>query len=147
MKAIHKQQIILGLSIFISLTSIGFSFHEQSTTWLWHRIPLMALSLMTLAFVLIRFWIRIELDRQKENILEAFQNPNPDELKVLHNLLSEREKQVLDFIVLGKSNKEIADLLYIALSTVKTHINNIYKILEVQSRREAIDKIQKLTDW
>jgi len=146
MKAIHKQQIILGLSIFISLTSIGFSFHEQGTLWLWHRIPLMALLLMFSAFVLIRLWIRIELDRQKENILQAFQNPNLEESKALHNLLSSREQEVLDLIIQGKNNKEIADLLYIALSTVKTHINNIYRILEVQNRREAIDKIQRLTD-
>ena len=40
--------------------------------------------------------------------------------------LNEREQQVLRLIAAGHSNREIADILVIALSTVKTHINNLY---------------------
>ena len=38
----------------------------------------------------------------------------------------------------GKSNKDIAAENFVELSTVKTHINNIYAKLGVNSRREAI---------
>lgn len=50
--------------------------------------------------------------------------------------LTERELAIAKMIQAGKSNKEIADELFISLSTVKTHINNIYKKLEISSRKE-----------
>ena len=45
--------------------------------------------------------------------------------------LSLREKEVLRFILEGKSNTEIAKILFISLATVKTHRNNIMHKLEV----------------
>ncbi len=50
--------------------------------------------------------------------------------------LTSQEQIVLTKIVDNKSNKEIADELFISLSTVKTHINNLYKKLQVSSREE-----------
>ncbi|MBK7529059.1 MAG: helix-turn-helix transcriptional regulator [Sphingobacteriales bacterium] len=50
--------------------------------------------------------------------------------------LSAKQKQVFDLIVTGKSNKEIMDELCIELSTLKTHINKIYKILGITSRQQ-----------
>lgn len=38
----------------------------------------------------------------------------------------------------GKANQEIADELYIALKTVKTHVSNILAKLEVQDRTQAV---------
>jgi len=55
--------------------------------------------------------------------------------KVL-NQLSPREKLIYNGIKNGKTNKEIASELFISLSTVKTHINNIYKKLDITSREE-----------
>ncbi len=48
--------------------------------------------------------------------------------------LTPREKELASLIVEGKSNKEIATAQYISVSTVKTHINNIYRKLDVQDR-------------
>ncbi|RNC92892.1 MAG: hypothetical protein ED555_06745 [Allomuricauda sp.] len=50
--------------------------------------------------------------------------------------LSPREKLIFDAIKNGKTNKEISAALFISHSTVKTHINNIYKKLGVTSREE-----------
>jgi len=58
--------------------------------------------------------------------------------------LSARELEVLRLIVAGMSNREIAEELFIAESTVKTHINNIYGKLEVQSRTRAIARANEL---
>jgi LuxR family maltose regulon positive regulatory protein len=58
--------------------------------------------------------------------------------------LSERELQVLRLIAAGYSNREIADELYIGLSTVKTHINNIYGKLGVSRRTRAIVRAREL---
>ncbi|UUM31769.1 helix-turn-helix transcriptional regulator [Vibrio japonicus] len=52
--------------------------------------------------------------------------------------LTKREKQILNCLVHGHSNLEIADRLHIAESTVKTHLYKLYKKLNVSSRREAI---------
>ena len=53
--------------------------------------------------------------------------------------LSEKEKVILQLMAEGKSNKEIGGLLYIELSTVKSHINSIYKQLNVSGRKNAIE--------
>ncbi len=56
--------------------------------------------------------------------------------KVAH--LSHREKQVLDEIVQYKSQKEIAKILFIEVSTVKSHANKIYKVFDVKNRHELL---------
>jgi LuxR family maltose regulon positive regulatory protein len=58
--------------------------------------------------------------------------------------LSEREIEVLRLIAEGCSNAEIGDKLYIAIGTVKRHINNIYGKLGVESRTQAIAKARDL---
>jgi len=58
--------------------------------------------------------------------------------------LSSRELEVLHLINSGKTNQQIADLLSVAPSTVKTHINNIYSKLEVQTRVQALNRAREL---
>jgi LuxR family maltose regulon positive regulatory protein len=59
-------------------------------------------------------------------------------------LLSEREISVLRSIAAGRSNQQIAQEHVIALSTVKTHLNNIYTRLGVHSRTQAIARAKEL---
>jgi LuxR family maltose regulon positive regulatory protein len=58
--------------------------------------------------------------------------------------LSERELEVLRLIGAGCSNREIADRLVIAVSTVKWYVNAIYGKLQVQSRTKAIARAREL---
>ncbi|MCI2228072.1 LuxR C-terminal-related transcriptional regulator [Polaribacter sp. MSW13] len=51
--------------------------------------------------------------------------------------LSIRESEIFDFIVVGITNKEIADKLNISVNTVKFHVKNIYEKLNIKSRKEA----------
>ncbi len=53
--------------------------------------------------------------------------------------LSKQETLVRNLILQGKSNKEIANELYISLSTVKSHITNIYSKSNVANRRELLE--------
>ncbi|WP_159652294.1 response regulator transcription factor [Vibrio atypicus] len=55
--------------------------------------------------------------------------------------LTKREQQTLERLVQGQSNLEIAEGLFVAESTVKTHVYKLYKKLNVRSRKEAIDKV------
>lgn len=52
--------------------------------------------------------------------------------------LSTREGQVLDYLAKGYMYKEIAGLLGISYGTVHTHIERIYKKLQVRSRAQAV---------
>lgn len=52
--------------------------------------------------------------------------------------LTEREQEVLKLVVQGLSNQQIADSLFISITTVKAHISNILSKLGVSSRAEAI---------
>lgn len=53
------------------------------------------------------------------------------------NSLSPQEKRIYELIVADKTNKQIAEEIFVSVSTVKTHINNLYKKLGVNSREEA----------
>ena len=57
--------------------------------------------------------------------------------KDLKRLLSKQENVVLELILQNKTNKEIAETLFVSLSTVKSHTNTIYKKLNVQSREQV----------
>lgn len=56
--------------------------------------------------------------------------------------LSRQERNIQTLILEGKTNKEIANELFISLSTVKTHITNIYSKLKVSDRRELLRRFQ-----
>ena len=56
--------------------------------------------------------------------------------------LSTREKEVLNYITQGLKNQEIADKMFVSLSTIKTHTQNVFEKLDVRNRIEAARKAQ-----
>lgn len=58
--------------------------------------------------------------------------------------LTTRENEVLQLLVKGYSNAEIAEKLFLSVSTVKTHVSNLFLKLEVSSRVKAIEKAKTL---
>lgn len=57
--------------------------------------------------------------------------------------LTTREKEIITYIYKGLSNKEIAEDLFISPNTVKNHIYNIYKKLEIKNKVELIKLIDR----
>jgi DNA-binding NarL/FixJ family response regulator len=72
-----------------------------------------------------------------KKVLQSFQQTNREPLQ--HNL-SERETEVLKYLVKGYSYKMIAENCHISLDTVRGHIRNIYAKLHVNCGREAVVK-------
>ncbi len=52
--------------------------------------------------------------------------------------LTQREQEILRFLIQGESNKEISQHLYVSVETVKSHIKSIYHKLQVKNRVEAV---------
>lgn len=76
-----------------------------------------------------------------KKIIELFKNYVP--VKTEDFYLSERELEVLDLIVTGFDNNEIADKLFISIQTVRNHIRHIYEKLHVHSKSQAVVKAIK----
>lgn len=61
-----------------------------------------------------------------------------------NSILTNREKEVFELLVLNKSTKEIADFLGISEKTVRNHISNAIQKLEVKGRAQAVVELIKL---
>ncbi|AEM69828.1 transcriptional regulator, LuxR family [Allomuricauda ruestringensis DSM 13258] len=57
--------------------------------------------------------------------------------------LTPQEQKIVNLMLQNKTNKEIASELFVSVSTIKTHINNLYKKLDVSSREEMIVRFKK----
>ena len=71
-----------------------------------------------------------------------------DENAVLENLvrehkISNREREIMELIVEGKSNKEIEERLFISVNTVKNHIYHLYQKLGINSRSQLMHLVLK----
>jgi len=66
-------------------------------------------------------------------------NKNIDQLGI-----SKREYEILELMAQGCSNQEIAEKAFVSLSTVKTHVSNLFVKLDVQRRTQAIKKAKDL---
>jgi DNA-binding NarL/FixJ family response regulator len=59
-------------------------------------------------------------------------------------MLSEREREVLDLIAGGSTNREIAERLYLSPHTVKEHTSSLYRKLSARNRAEAVQRAQRI---
>lgn len=94
-------------------------------------------------------------DKIIESVIELYEGGSPMSPKIarkvlntfsqtktsVDELISKREKEVLELLSKGYLYKEIADKLNISFSTVKRHLNHIYQKLQVQNKTEAINKM------
>jgi two-component system response regulator DesR len=59
-------------------------------------------------------------------------------------LLSDREREVLDLIAAGSTNREIAERLFLSPHTVKEHTSALYRKLQARNRAEAVQRAQRV---
>lgn len=138
--AIFKKQKLLEFFVVLTIfVAVGFRFGGEGASWFWGEYPFVALALVSVGLLLSILWVRVEklqtqkiIDEIKSNCVK---NANRAGEKI--ELLTPRQRDVFELILRGSSNKEIMVELSIELSTLKTHINHIYKTLEIAGRKEA----------
>jgi DNA-binding NarL/FixJ family response regulator len=64
----------------------------------------------------------------------------------LPNALSDRELELIEQLQTGKTNREIADQLFISVNTVKTHLQHLFDKLDVSNRTQALFRIKELLE-
>lgn len=133
----HQKKLEI-IAIFLLCLTISFRFTNFKTVWLWSDKAYIAVILVLMLISIALIWIKIEKVKTN-NLIKLIKNKiiaNRTNTENQLDELSAKQKQVFDLIVTGKSNKEIMDELCIELSTLKTHINKIYKILGITSRQQ-----------
>lgn len=106
---------------------------------------------IALIFTGLGIWVALKLTKPKvETVIvqeTVYVNSrdfvlNEAELSKLQ--ISKRELDVLQCMSEGLSNQQIADKLFVSLSTVKTHANNLFEKMEVARRTQAVEKGKRL---
>ena len=95
------------------------SHKENVTSFKWSYLIYAILTLSILGNIFLFNWLKK---------MKSSSNTN------LKSHLTKQEQNVLDHLLTDKSNKEIAETLFVSISTIKSHTNNIYKKLNVQTR-------------
>lgn len=110
------------------------------------------IGLIAVFFTILGVWVATQLSKpkvetvivEKEVIIpqpETF-TVNDTELRKLN--LSNREYEVLQLLARGFSNSDIASSLFLSVSTVKSHVSNIFVKMDVKSRTQVIEKAKRL---
>jgi DNA-binding CsgD family transcriptional regulator len=137
-KLFQHQKKLGIIAIFLLFLTVSFRFTNFQTVWLWSNYSYFAVILVILLIVLALVWIQIEKNKTN-NLIELIKNEIDSKKSNTESRvedLSVRQKQVFDLIINGKSNKEIMDELSIELSTLKSHINKLYKTMGIDSRKQ-----------
>jgi DNA-binding CsgD family transcriptional regulator len=98
-------------------------------------------------------WLALKLSRpkvetvivEKEVYVTRDKNFVPDTSLASQLEISKRELEILGLLAQGHSNQEIAEKLFVSLSTVKTHNQNLFEKLDVKRRIQAVEKAKRLS--
>ena len=145
----HKATIVYSFSLALLLFLLK---------WLEFRFIIFDYSLeiyigaIALLFTGLGIWLALKLSNpkiktvvvEKEVYISRNENFVLNTSLVTQLELSKRELEILDLMSQGNSNQEIASQLFVSLSTVKTHNQNLFEKLDVKRRTQAIEKAKKL---
>ena len=103
-------------------------------------------------FTALGIWLALKLSKpkietvvvEKEVYVTRNENFVLDATLVSQLELSKRELEILSLLAQGHSNQEIAAKLFVSLSTIKTHIQNLFEKLDVKRRIQAVEKAKRL---
>lgn len=137
----HKY--LLVVAIILSSIAISIRGSDGDVKLVLHNYPVLITLLITASLFLVAIYFQIN-EKKFLSLSSQIKDLSKDkgaELSTLVDELTERQREVYDLIISGKTNKEMITELFIEQSTLKTHINQIYKKLNIKSRRELKSKI------
>jgi DNA-binding CsgD family transcriptional regulator len=129
---------ILIYGVLLALGVIGLQWLEYRYVVRAHPFQVYA-AIIAIGFMALGIWTGAKLFRRAP--------PAPFELNVqaLESLgISDREREVLELLAAGSSNKEIARRLEVSPNTVKTHVARLFEKLSVSRRTAAISRAREL---
>ena len=146
---IHKATIVY--SICLALLLFLLKWLELRFIIFDHSIEIY-IGAIALIFTGLGIWLALKLSKpkiktvvlEKEVYISRNENFVLNESMVAELELSKRELEVLGLIAEGNSNQEIANRIFVSLSTVKTHNQNLFEKLDVKRRTQAIEKAKRL---
>ena len=106
----------------------------------WKDQLLIAQSVVIMVLLVLLVFLLVKQAKKKKLPADLEEKQN------LYSGLTTKQQEILQLLAKSKTNKEIALELFVELSTVKTHINNIYRQLGVSSRQEAADFYSSITN-
>src|SRR5258706_13614379 len=145
----HKATIVYSISLAFLLfllkwLELRFIIFEHSFE--------IYIGFIAVIFTALGIWLALKLSKPRiETIVvekEVYVNRNEtfvlDTSLVSQLELSKRELEVLSLLARGHSNQEIAARLFVSLSTVKSHNQNLFEKLDVKRRIQAVEKAKRL---
>ena len=123
----------------------------KNSTFPWHITIILTIFAFAIFLVFIfRFKKQNKLLRKQLSELDAKANEQTSDIagssinhKEMLNFeeMTDRQKEIINFILSGLSNKEIAERVFLSEATVKYHIKNIFEKLKINTRKELRDKL------
>lgn len=106
------------------------------------------IGLLALFFTILGVWVATQLIKPKTRTIiiekEVPSSFSIDQNELTKLNLSAREYEVLQTLAKGYSNADIAHHLFLSVSTVKTHVSNLYVKMGVKSRTQVLEKAKRL---
>jgi DNA-binding CsgD family transcriptional regulator len=99
------------------------------------------IGVLAAVFIGLGIWTGLRLSRKRVVLLHP--DFRRDESALQRLGISPREMEVLELIAQGRSNEEIANDLFVSLSTVKTHIASLFLKLNARRRTHALQKARE----
>ena len=145
----HKAIIIYGISLALLLfllkwLELRFIIFDHSFE--------IYIGFIAIIFTALGIWLALKLSKPKieTRVVEKEVYVTRNENFVLNtSLISQlelntRELEILNLMAQGHSNEEIAAKIFVSISTVKTHNQNLFEKLDVKRRTQAIEKAKRL---
>lgn len=145
----YKSTIIYGIGLALLLFLLKWL--EIKLTIFNHYFEFY-IGIIALLFTGLGIWLALKLSKPKvvTHIVEkavyiSEQKEFEPNRKLIDQLeLSKRELEIIKLMAEGLSNEEIAGKIFVSLSTVKTHNQNIFLKLDVKRRTQAVEKSKRL---
>ena len=141
MPPVRKTVLIFGLTggaLIVALKLIEYRFLVVA-----HSLEIYG-GLVAAIFSAVGIWLGLRITRPKERIVvREVPVPRaipfvPDEARLEALGITPREREILELIAAGLSNREIAERLFVSENTVKTHSRRLFEKLDAKRRTQAV---------